>query len=153
MLVDRREKTPYLFQGLRAGSKRAYRPLIVPWEWAHLETGDYSIRGYEDRVTIERKSLEDLYSTLSGHRKRFEREHERMREIEFKAVVIEASWEKILRQPPKKSGLKPASVFGTYASWRVKYGVPWEAMEDRRLAEKTVFRLLERWWNNGASEE
>jgi ERCC4-type nuclease len=146
VVVDGREKAPYQFCGLRADANLRRRPLVVPWEWAYLETGDYSVKGHEGEVAVERKSLADLYTTLGQHRDRFEAEHERLSEMQFAAVVIEASWETILKHPPEFSKLQPKSVYRTALSWAVRYRVPWFAMPGRRAGEVTTFRLLERWW-------
>jgi len=148
VLTDGQEKQPYRFDGLRTTSRLCHRPIVVRWEWAHLKTGDYTIKGCEHLVTIERKSLDDLYNTLGQHRDRFEREHQRMAGMDFAAVVIEAPWYRILQHPPERSKLRPKSVYGTGLAWMQRYGVPWLAMEDRRLAEVTTFRLLERYWSD-----
>lgn len=118
----------------------------VNWEWSHLKTGDYSIRGYEHLFAVERKSLSDLYSTLGQHRDRFEEEHWRLSRLKFKAVVIESSWARALHDPPPHSRLTPSSVLGTGLAWTSRYGVPWHMVEDRRLAEIVTFRLLKWWW-------
>lgn len=144
--IDQREKAPYHFAGLKADARHKRAPLDVSTEWAHLLTGDYSIVGHEERIAIERKSLEDLYSTLGQHRERFERAHERMAELEYAAVVVEASWDRILNDPPWRSQLRPKTVARTAMSWSIKYGVPWFTVDGRRLGEVWTFRLLERWW-------
>ncbi len=145
--MDGREKAPYTFQGLVSDAKDGRRPLVISWEYAYLQTGDYTIAGHEGEVAIERKSLEDIYVTLGQHRERFEREHVRLAKMGFAAVVIEASWHWILTQPPERSQLRPKVVFRTAISWMVRYRVPWLTMQTRRLAEITTFRLLEKWWN------
>ena len=146
VLVDGREKAPYRFTGLVADAAQQRRPLIVPTEWAHLETGDYTIRGHEDIVSVERKSLADLFSTLGQHRDRFEREHQRLAEIRCAAVVVEASWFDVLEMPPERSQLNPKTVWRTAISWSIRYGVPWVMAENRRLAEVYTFRFLEKAW-------
>lgn len=146
IIIDRQEKAPYSFTDIRADANRQHRPWIVRSRFESLKTGDYSIEGFESAVTVERKSLSDLYTTIGQHRERFEREHERMAEMEFAAVVIEEDWETILRQPPTRSRLPPKNVFRVAVSWMQRYGVPWLAMADRRLAELTTFRLLEKFW-------
>jgi ERCC4-type nuclease len=146
ILVDSREQSPYTFRGVIADAKDKHKPVVVPWTWAPLKTGDYSIQGCADRVTIERKSLADLYSTLGSGRERFEREHQRMSSFEFAAVVVEAPWSKILNSPPKRSKLRPRTVFRTAIAWSIRYGVHWIPAEDRRMAELTTFHLLEKWW-------
>lgn len=146
ILIDQREKAPYFFHGIRAGANRSHRPLVIPTQFHHLPTGDYSILGLEDRITIERKSLADLYSTLGSNRDRFEAEHVRMAQFEFAAVIVESSMAKLLLEPPKESRLNPKSVHGTYLSWSMRYGVQWLFAEDRRLAEKTTWFLLNKFF-------
>lgn len=155
ILVDGQEKAPYHFAGLRADSDKRYRPLIVPTEWCHLKTGDYSIKGYESLVTIERKSLSDLFGTLGSEerRDRFEREHERMSRMEYAAVVIEASWTDILKSPPFESRLHPKSVIRTALHWQQRFGVPWMTLDCRELAEATTYRLLEIFWQHHNPKE
>jgi len=146
VLVDGREQLPYHFDGFEGGASVRHRPLVVPWEWSYLKTGDYSIKGCAHLVAVERKTLEDLYRTLGQERERFEREHERMAELDYAAVVVEAPWYRILKEQPKRSRLAPKVVFRTALSWSIKYRVPWFTVEGRRLAEATTFRLLEKWW-------
>lgn len=151
--VDGQEKQRYWFHGLTADADKQYRPLIVPTEWSHLKTGDYSVCGLENLITIERKSLADLFGTLGNHerRERFRREHERMAQMDFACVVIEAGWDQILSGLPE-SGLNPKTIYRTFLSWSQRYGVPWFAMPDRCLAEITTFRLLEKYWENNRGE-
>jgi hypothetical protein len=56
-----------------------------------LPTGDYSIKGLERFVAIERKSAGDLVGCLKGqNRERFERELSRGRGLDYFALVVEA---------------------------------------------------------------
>lgn len=146
VLVDGREKAAYTFTGMTADANKNHRPLEITTKWAHLKTGDYSIEDMADLVCVERKSLEDLYSTLGQHRDRFQAEHERMTGFAFACVVIEASMERAVKQPPERSRLNPKAVYRTCLSWQMRYGVPWMWVEDRRLGEITTFRILETFW-------
>lgn len=148
VLVDGREKAPYQFTGILSDADLHHLPIIVPWEWAHLRTGDYSISGLEQSVSVERKSLDDLYNTLGSHRERFEAEHQRLAAYPTgrSCVVIEATWDDILNHPPERSRLRPKTVLRTAVSWQVRYGVPWVTAVDRRLAEIWTFRFLEKCW-------
>lgn len=153
VLIDSREQKPYQFQGLKADAAQQHCPLHVEWEWATLKSGDYSIQRHETNgITIERKSLADLYNSCGQGRDRFEREHQRMAEFHFAAVVIEADMRMILRTPPKHSKLKPKTVYRTMLSWMIRYNVPWilagavNRRKSRWLAEQTTFRLLEKYW-------
>lgn len=70
---------------------REQMPLIFPEaavEISTLQTGDYSLKGFEDKVCIERKSLADLLQSLGQERERFMREVHRMRAYEYAGIVI-----------------------------------------------------------------
>ncbi len=64
VVVDTREQHPWAFRGFRHDADRNNVPMIVPIENRALDTGDYSISGLEQRIAIERKSLDDLYNTV-----------------------------------------------------------------------------------------
>lgn len=142
---DQQEKAPYQFAGLKADSKQQYKPLVVSVESVHLLTGDYSIKGLESIICVERKSKEDLFSTLRDeeHRERFKREHERMATFAFAVVVIEAGWESILNDPPPDCQLKPISIWRTFQRWQHRYGVAWQAIGPRAMSEEFTFRTLQ----------
>ena len=63
VIVDSREQVPYLFK---------YYDAAVTVQG--LPTGDYSLAGYEGRVAVERKELDDLVGCLTVGRERFEKE-------------------------------------------------------------------------------
>lgn len=163
VLIDSREQAPWRFDGFttdQSKSGAAIRPLWIPARWQGLPTGDYSIetpegQSLEGKIAIERKSLTDLYGTLGAGRDRFAAEHERMAEIVnnggYACVIIEATLEQAISEPPEESKLSPKVVFRTAASWQVKYRVPWHFVGPRRLAEAFAFRLLEKWWEKNAS--
>ena len=122
-----------------------------------LKTGDYSIQGFESQIVVERKSLSDLYGSVGGERERFHAEHERMAEIVaaggFACVVIEAGWSEILTRPPDGRKLVPKTIIRTATSWAMRYGVHWMALENRRLAEVTTFRILDTWYRHHMEEQ
>ncbi len=144
--------------------KSVYLPLVVPTIVAGLETGDYSIDGFESLITVERKSLSDLYGTLGYGRERFERELQRMSGATlagtafgggFKVchVVVEATWDDVLNHPPRDSKLSPDSVFGSINSWEQRYPmVHWSMMGNRALAEKKCFEILKRFWRENGEK-
>jgi len=144
IVVDNREQHPFTFQGIKP-SKEAPAPKIVN---GTLHTGDYSLQGYEDLITIERKSLVDLYSTFGKGRERFERELERMSHMKFAGVAIEAGWDEILNRPPSRSKLPPKVIFVSITVWEQRYGVHFWPCENRELAERKTYRALERFWRD-----
>ena len=147
VLADNNEQLPYCFSGLHTDADQGNLPLLVRSQERSLETADYTIEGLEKNVAVERKSFEDLYHTLGQGRDRFERELERMHRMDYAAVVVEASWQKILKEPPAQ--LKPKSVYRSILAWSQRYyRVHWFMMEGRRLGEVTTFRILERFYRD-----
>lgn len=78
ILVDTREQTPLLFQGHRVRK-------------ATLKQGDYCLAGDRYGLVIERKSLEDLFGTVTKGIERFERELRRLEPCAYPIVLVEAS--------------------------------------------------------------
>lgn len=109
---------------------------------------DYSIEGLEEEIQIERKSLDDLYGTLSGRWDRFEAELARLNQCKFAAVIVEAGWDRISIGVPT-SRMKPGSVVGGILAWQQRYpNVHWLTAPSRGAAEKFTYRVLERYWND-----
>lgn len=155
--VDSRESAPWTFHNIRADANKKHRPIAIPTHRLTLDTGDYSIVGLESLVTIERKSLADLFGTLAAGRDRFAAEHARMKNMidrgGFACVVIEASLADAIKDPPLWSSLPSKVVHRTWVSWLARYRVPWCWAENRRLAELTTFRLLEKFWGQQQERE
>lgn len=152
-LVDSREQHPFSFTGLHADADQSGLPLVVPVEWRTLPTGDYSIDGYTVAVAIERKSREDLYHTIISERERFIRELERLNAMRFAAVVVEESLGACIRNPPDYGRMPPGhkakTLFRSVLAFQQRYrNVHWFFCDDRRLAEVTTFRMLERFWSD-----
>jgi DNA excision repair protein ERCC-4 len=147
IVVDTREQAGYTFDGMPG---RAGEQIVVPVVSQGLKSGDYSIQGLEDRVAVERKSLQDAYGTFGQGRERFERELERLAEYEFAAVVIEATVQELWRPaefvPDWRSRLSPRSVEGSIVAWSLRYGVHFWAMGSRRAAEIRTFGVLRKFW-------
>jgi len=143
IIIDTQEKLGYTFESISPPPQTVIRT---------LKTGDYSIDGFEDRVTVERKSLSDLYKTLGGktsnNRDRFEREIVRMVDMDFAAIVIEADWKTIIRNPPSRSGLNSKSVLATILAWMQRHNAHWITCPNRMFAEKITYRLLDRWYRD-----
>jgi ERCC4-type nuclease len=148
VLIDTREQAPYSFRGLTANADKDYTPLIVDCRTATLPTGDYSIAGFENYITLERKSLSDAFNTFTHDRERWERELDRMRKIPACHVVIEASFDEIAQGPVKPGGANVGkAVMRSMASWSLDFPhVHFWAMGSRDMAEPWAFRILEKFW-------
>ena len=148
VLVDSREQAPYAFESIPATGIHQY---VVPTRVVGIPSGDYSIDGMQHLIAIERKSLEDLYGTLGAGRERFEREVERLNEMQFAAIVIEADVRELWRPSEFRSQwvsqLNPRSVEGTVIAWSIRWPhVHWWTMGSRRAAELRTFATLKRFW-------
>lgn len=150
VVIDTREQLPFSFTGYRSDACDGSRPLAVQSVRKCLTSGDYSLLGYETRIAVERKSIEDCYNTLSQGRRRFQNELERLGgpDSTYSAVlvVIEAGWDQIM-QPQKYSRLLPKTVHRSIINWQLKYPkIHWWPAPSRAFAEVTTLRWLERWW-------
>ena len=142
VVIDTREQAPFAFEGITGDRGRV---LEIATSRAGLKTGDYSIRGLEDVIAVERKSKVDLYGTVGRGRKRFERELERLAAMGAPAVVLECDLASLLH-PPGRSKVSPSSVLNSLIAWSVRHRLPVWPCPDRRFAEIVTFRLLQHYW-------
>jgi ERCC4-type nuclease len=118
VLIDTREQAPFDFT--------AYPNWIAGQSVATLPTGDYTVSGLESVMALERKSLNDLVSTLMHNRERFIRECERLAEYRYKAIIIEASFEDVKSPYRFWSGVvaHPNGVVGSLEAIAVRWSIP-----------------------------
>jgi len=134
-VADSREQRPYQLN-----------PEVFDVTVAALPAGDYSLRGFETRVAIERKSVQDFVGSITGGRDRFLRELEKLRRYEFAAIVVEGSIED-LRLQRYRSLATPVSVLGTTWALIERY-VPIVFAGGRVAAQVATEGLLARWWKD-----
>ena len=139
IVQDTREQCPYTFASIDPA------PAV---EIATLKAGDYSLKGFESQVAIERKSLIDTFSTFGQGRTRFERELERLSVMRYTSVVIEADWDTIILTPPARSKLLPKTVVRSIAAWQIRYRVHFTVCPNRAFAEKWTWILLDRFYRD-----
>lgn len=133
IVIDNREKLPFSFEG------ETYKGTIT--SNICLQVGDYSLRGLEEYISIERKSLADLVMCLGRERDRFKRELARSRSLDFFGVVIEDSWQN-LATGNYKSETNPHSAAQSVAAFMARYNVPFFFAGSRRAAEYMTWSLL-----------
>ncbi len=136
--IDTNEQLPYTFHSIKPKPKT---------ENLWLKTGDYSIIGYHNEITIERKTLSDLFLSVGGGRKRFKKEFIRMQSFKYAALVIESNLDDIFLNPPEFSSMSRKSVFRTLLSWSIRYNVHIWACPDRNFAERLTYLLLKRYYD------
>lgn len=134
IIADTREQRPYRFDGASI-----YEGTTV--EAGSLSVGDYSIRGLESVVAVERKSLPDLVQCLAGSRERFVRELERSRALEGFCVVVEGSWQD-LAQGQYRSQLRPQAACQSVASFMARMRIPFWFCGSRPAAEYCCWSFL-----------
>lgn len=132
LLVDTREQLPFAFSRFPG----------VEADRAALPTGDYSLPGIEDRIAIERKSLDDLVGCLKGeNRARFERELRRGRAYDFFCVVVEASLDDV-RHGRYRSEMRAEAVLQSVVAFEIRYRVPFAWCGSRAGAEYMTHSFL-----------
>jgi DNA excision repair protein ERCC-4 len=129
VLIDSREQLPYSFPGMNT-------------EVATLTTGDFSLKGFESIIAIERKSIDDLVMCCGRQRQRFDREIQRLLAYPVRALVVEADWHDIALGE-WRSKLTPRQVASSLISFQVR-GLPVVMAGDRDMAEKLTAGMLRR---------
>ena len=132
VIVDTREQRPFNFEHER------YDVQIQPWT---LTVGDYSLRGLEDKVAVERKSLPDLVQCLGRERERFERELLRGAALDAFAVVVEASWSD-LANGNFRSQLNPHAACQSVLAFMARYRTAFLFAGSRPAAEYVTWGFL-----------
>jgi len=106
-----------------------------------LDTGDYSLEGYEDLIMIERKTIPDLWGSLGQWRKRFMKEMDRALEYPIRYLVIEGTVSDINRGF-RYSKLSAEYIFASLISLEVKYGIHVVFTNKREDIARTYVRKL-----------
>ncbi len=138
VVVDTREKEPYVFQNELQVIRRA------------LPAGDYSLAGFETRIAVERKTLDDFVSTVIRGRKRFFKELRLLSDYDTSCVVVEANLRDILTGT-YRSGAHPNAVLGTLLSIVIDFRIPVFFCSDRQAACLFVEGYLLRYYRKVTS--
>jgi len=131
IIIDSREKDEYTFGDIVTIKHK-------------LDAGDYSVVGCEDRISIERKNLDDFVNTVIYHQDRFHEELCALARMDLAAIVVEASMNDILDHR-YKSGVLPASVFGSTVAIMVEYRIPIIFCGTRQIARHMTQTILQRY--------
>lgn len=85
VIIDTREQQPWIFERTTAENKK-------------LDTGDYSVEGYEDILCIERKkSVSEIANNITESR--FKDVIERMNNYKYSFLILEFNLNDIYRYP------------------------------------------------------
>jgi ERCC4-type nuclease len=126
-IVDSREQLPLDLSPLRV-------------EPGTLATGDYSVKGLEHVVAIERKGAEDMLACIGRERERFDREIQRLLAFPVRAIVVEAGWG-YFERGEWRGQVTPSAAIGSLLGW-IAHGVPILMAYDHERCGRFVSRLL-----------
>lgn len=147
VIQDTREKYPWDFS--------FYNDITV--ERTKLDTGDYSIKGYETEICLERKrSVAEIAINLGKKAKQFEEEFARMATFRYAFVICEFNIEDIERFPvgsdiPKYKWkyirMSPQFILSRLNKWSETYGIEIIYCGNTSNAEDTAITLLRESYN------
>jgi ERCC4-type nuclease len=104
-------------------------------------TGDYSIEGFEQVLTVERKSLPDLVKTVVTDWQRFSRQLRRMSAMDVAIIVCEAPVTALMDKQ-YVSDINPLSVRGKLNAIQLDFGVSTIFLDNRQIASQWVENLF-----------
>ena len=103
-------------------------------EQGSLKTGDYTLKGFEDMVCIERKfSVEEIATNLGKKKKAFDAEMKRMQEFPFRYIICEFSMSDLIDYPN--------SIFSDYMK-QTRPDYVKQQISKRRITGKYLLRAL-----------
>lgn len=153
IIADTREQLPYDFIGYEADAKYGRRLILPDVVRATLSPGDYSIKGLEHVVRIERKSKEDIFATIGQNRERFAARLAEMNKFPVARVMIEATWEQIILDAPSFTILPGKNVFRQAHAWQMDFpNVHWWNFDGRSNTQEATFRILWQVWERSKRE-
>ena len=126
-IIDSREQLPVDLAPMRV-------------ERGTLPTGDYSIKGLEQFVAIERKSAEDMLGCVGRDRERFDREVVRLLAYPCRAIVIEAGWQ-YFERGEWRGQVTSSQAIGSLIGW-IAAGIPIVMADDHDRAGRFISRML-----------
>lgn len=126
-IIDSREQRPLDLSPLKV-------------ETGTLTTGDYSVKGLEHVVSIERKSMPDLIGCVGTNRERFDKEVQRLLAYPVRCLVVEGMWSD-LESGEWRSEVTPAAAVGSVLGW-VTSGLPVIMAGNHVHAGRYVSRML-----------
>lgn len=132
LIIDTREREPLFLESLPKG-------LTVIRDT--LKHGDYSIKGLEDKVIIERKKMSDFLGYIGKERKETYIKLEAMKNAYFSALVIETDdpFDIPIDIPTK---MTPEHIRGALKAVRVEYETHVFFNKNRRTLEREILDHL-----------
>lgn len=136
MVIDTREQAPLDFGADVLTVRRK------------LDSGDYSLEGFERMVAVERKNWTDAWSSMSTGRARFERCIGRLAKLDRAAIVIECTLAGLCERPHQIQRTQASSVVGGLISYSAQYAIPVFFCGTREFAARVTLRYLASWFKH-----
>lgn len=111
-----------------------------------LDVGDYSIVDYEELISVERKNMLDLFSTVGGDHARFKRELKRAEKLDFFAVVIENDITSCIYKNfdgAAYTQMEGTTVLKIMITLLMKYDIPFFFVNSREEARKLILHMFD----------
>ena len=135
VIIDTNEQRP-LFTPPPQGLITLHHCIPIIYS-TQLRGGDYTLKGFEDKIVVERKQAGDLRTYVGAERKKTDIKRQYLACLDFAGLVIESSWEDIM-SPDLYSRITPAMIEGTLASMEVKNGIHIFCNRDRKMLERKI---------------
>ena len=110
-----------------------------------LHTGDYTLKGYEDIVCIERKaSVSEIGMNLGRKKQAFFNEMERMKDFHFRYLLLEFSASDVINYPMSLLDEKDKKNYEMYKSGQIKkpVGKRFDIVDQTKLSGKYLMKSL-----------
>jgi ERCC4-type nuclease len=112
-----------------------------------LTVGDYSVKGFENEIVIERKSIPDLYNSLFSDWERELKKLCKISEYKRKWLVVEGSEDETLCWQAF-SQVHPNSLRARLCAIDIRLGIPIHFATTRNNAERFILDRLIRWYRD-----
>lgn len=133
IIIDTREQKPLTFTGHETTSRK-------------LDEGDYNIRELEDKIVIERKSLQDLYQSITSDHKRFKREILRAKaKNKFMYIFIEGHLHEFysMKWSDRKLNTKPETLAKIIDTMLHRYDISFIECNSRESMSRQIVQTIE----------
>jgi DNA excision repair protein ERCC-4 len=134
IIIDTREQLP-LFKDHPVKTIRAT-----------VRIGDYTIKGFEDKICFERKQLSDYYSYIGKERPaKTDKKLKAMEDMDIAGLVVEEDVSDLLA-PQLYTAVHPDVAWGFLTSLTAKRGIHWFCNRDRGLIEDYIVDVGYKYW-------
>jgi ERCC4-type nuclease len=140
------DPSPILLFDTREPDPHPWLPyLSLEWTRGTLATGDISLAGCGEFIAIERKSVSDLISCLCQGRERFTKELQRAARLPEFYIVIEDSYQSLLRGD-YRSAMSPRAAWESVIAMQSRYRISFLFAGSVEIAAQLSQSILVRWY-------